>query len=120
MHSSLGTESRCRISRIYSGSADVMNIYQTWQKWWKSLPNVTVRDVVVVNEADIFRNECKMGRVLPPTGKFVDVYARKRWKRVHDIAELVWQRWCKEYLESLAKMVETCAECDGGRCCSCE
>ena len=41
--------------------------------------------------------------VLPPPGEFSrpDMYSRKRWKRVQFLANQFWQRWCKEYLQSL-------------------
>ena len=41
--------------------------------------------------------------VLPPPGEFSrpDMYSRKRWKRVQFLANQFWQRWRKEYLQSL-------------------
>lgn len=41
--------------------------------------------------------------VLPPPGKFSpeDVYARKRWRRVQQLANEFWIRWRSEYLLSL-------------------
>ncbi|XP_028413601.1 uncharacterized protein LOC114536441 [Dendronephthya gigantea] len=41
--------------------------------------------------------------VLPPPGQFSrpDVYSRKRWKRVQFLANQFWQRWRREYLQSL-------------------
>jgi len=39
--------------------------------------------------------------LLPPPGNFVQVYARKRWRRVQFLAEQFWSRWRKEYLINL-------------------
>ena len=41
--------------------------------------------------------------VLPLPGEFSrpDTYSRKRWKRVQFLANQFWQRWRKEYLQSL-------------------
>lgn len=41
--------------------------------------------------------------ILPPPGNFVeiDLYARKRWRRVQYLANEFWRRWKKEYLMDL-------------------
>ena len=41
--------------------------------------------------------------VMPPPGRFerVDVYSRKRWRRVQHICNEFWSRWRKEYLQLL-------------------
>ncbi|CAB4033304.1 Hypothetical predicted protein, partial [Paramuricea clavata] len=41
--------------------------------------------------------------VLPPPGVFqsVDLYSRKRWRRVQNLANEFWSRWRKEFLHSL-------------------
>ena len=41
--------------------------------------------------------------ILVPPGNFhrTDLYSRKRWKRVHYLANVFWSRWCNEYLSSL-------------------
>ena len=41
--------------------------------------------------------------VIPPQGVFQkgDLYLRKRWRRVQHLADEFWQRWRKEYLNSL-------------------
>lgn len=40
---------------------------------------------------------------LPPPGKFIkmDLYARKRWRRVQYLSEQFWGRWRKEYLANI-------------------
>lgn len=42
-------------------------------------------------------------QVLPPPGKFeeADVYARKRWIKVQGVASEFWERWRKEYIQTL-------------------
>ena len=39
----------------------------------------------------------------PPPGVFVreDIYPRKRWRRVQHLANLFWERWRKEFLQTL-------------------
>ena len=41
--------------------------------------------------------------VMPPPGIFQkeDLYTRKRWRRVQHLANQFWQRWRKEYLNTL-------------------
>ena len=41
--------------------------------------------------------------VLPPPGNYSqnDLYSRKRWRRVQHIANEFWDRWKKEYLQTL-------------------
>ena len=41
--------------------------------------------------------------VMPPPGVFQknDVYCRKRWRTVQYLANVFWDRWRKEYLQSL-------------------
>ena len=41
--------------------------------------------------------------VLPPPGVFqaVDVYSRRRWRRVQHLADLFWTRWKREYLQNI-------------------
>ena len=41
--------------------------------------------------------------VMPPPGNFqsADVYCRKRWRAVQHLANVFWNRWRKEYLQSL-------------------
>ena len=43
------------------------------------------------------------GVVLPPPGEFrrVNIYIRKRWRRVQYLAALFWSRWKREYLLTL-------------------
>lgn len=43
--------------------------------------------------------------VLPPPGSFdqLDVYSRKRWRRVQHLANQFWFRWRREYLSLLQK-----------------
>ena len=45
----------------------------------------------------------KTSVVLPPAGVFqrVDVYMRRRWRRVQYLANLFWTRWKREYLLTL-------------------
>ena len=45
----------------------------------------------------------KSDLLLPPPGNFdsLDLYARKRWRRVQHLANQFWQRWRKEYLHNL-------------------
>ncbi len=45
----------------------------------------------------------KSSVILPPPGKFSneDLYLRKRWRRVHFLANSFWQRWKREYLLNL-------------------
>ena len=41
--------------------------------------------------------------VLPPPGNYerVDMYSRKRWRRVQYLANVFWSRWKREYLQFL-------------------
>ena len=41
--------------------------------------------------------------LLAPPGDFqrTDIYSRKRWERVHYLANVFWSRWRSEYLSSL-------------------
>lgn len=41
--------------------------------------------------------------VLPPPGEFSrpDMYGHRRWKRVQFLANQFWQRWRREYLQTL-------------------
>ena len=41
--------------------------------------------------------------ILPPPGEFqkVDLYVRRRWRRVQHLANEFWSRWRKEYLQGL-------------------
>ena len=41
--------------------------------------------------------------ILPPPGEFqrVDLYSRKRWRRVQYLANEFWSRWRKEFLQNL-------------------
>ena len=41
--------------------------------------------------------------ILPPPGQFsdADIYTRKRWRAVQQVANEFWQRWRKEYLHEL-------------------
>ena len=43
--------------------------------------------------------------ILPPPGNFpiADIYSRKYWPRVQHLANKVWKRWCKEYLQNQQK-----------------
>ena len=43
--------------------------------------------------------------VMPPPGVFqeADVYCRKRWRTVQHLANTFWERWRKEYLQSLQR-----------------
>ena len=45
----------------------------------------------------------KTNLVMPPHGNFnkPDLYSKKRWRRVQHIAEEFWNRWRKEFLQSL-------------------
>ena len=45
----------------------------------------------------------KSNVVLPPPGEFqwADVYSRKRWRRVQYLTNVFWNRWRKEFLQSL-------------------
>ena len=45
----------------------------------------------------------KSSLVMPPPGEFIppDLYSKKRWRRVQLIAEEFWNRWRKEFLQSL-------------------
>ena len=45
----------------------------------------------------------KSNIVMPTPGRFesVDVYSRKRWRRVQHICNEFWSRWRKEYVQSL-------------------
>ena len=45
----------------------------------------------------------KSNVVLPPPGEFqcADVYSRKRWRRVQYLVNEFWNRWKKEFLQSL-------------------
>jgi len=45
----------------------------------------------------------KSNIVMPPPGHFerVDVYSRKRWRRVQHICNEFWSRWRKEYVQLL-------------------
>ena len=45
----------------------------------------------------------KCNVVLPPPGEFqrADVYSRKRWRRVQYLTNEFWNRWRKEFLQSL-------------------
>ena len=41
--------------------------------------------------------------LMPPPGVFVreDIYLRKRWRRVQHLANVFWERWRKEFLQTL-------------------
>ena len=43
--------------------------------------------------------------VMPPPGVFQkhDMYCRKRWRAVQYLANVFWDRWRKEYLQSLQR-----------------
>lgn len=45
----------------------------------------------------------KSSIILAPPGNFqrADVYSKKRWRRVQQLADEFWQRWRKSYLQSL-------------------
>lgn len=45
----------------------------------------------------------KSSIILTPPGNFqrADVYSKKRWRRVQQLADEFWQRWRKSYLQSL-------------------
>ena len=45
----------------------------------------------------------KTNVVLPPPGVFqrADLYSRKRWRRIQHLANEFWDRWRKEFLQSL-------------------
>lgn len=45
----------------------------------------------------------KSSVILAPPGNFqgADVYSKKRWRRVQQLADEFWQRWRKSYLQSL-------------------
>ena len=45
----------------------------------------------------------KANVIMPPPGVFVkpDLYSRRRWRRVQNIADEFWHRWRKEFLQSL-------------------
>ena len=45
----------------------------------------------------------KSSVIMPPPGEFSppDLYSKKRWQHVHHIAEEFWNRWRKEFLQSL-------------------
>ena len=40
---------------------------------------------------------------MPPPGEFneLDLYSRKRWRRIQFLANEFWERWRKEYLSQL-------------------
>ena len=45
-----------------------------------------------------------MSKVLmPPPGVFIreDIYLRKRWRRVQHLGNVFWERWRKEFLQTL-------------------
>jgi len=41
--------------------------------------------------------------VLPPPGEFKkdDIYCRRKWRRAQHLAQEFWQRWSKEYIQTL-------------------
>ena len=45
----------------------------------------------------------KANVLLPPPGDFkrADLYSRKRWRRVQHLANEFWNRWKKDFLQSL-------------------
>ena len=45
----------------------------------------------------------KSNVLLPPPGVFLreDLYLRRRWRRVQDLANVFWDRWRKEFLHTL-------------------
>ena len=64
----------------------------------------------------------RSGTPLPP-GLFEpdDLVCRKRWKQVQYLADLFWQRWTKEYLNTPtepSEMAATCLKSARRRCCS--
>ena len=73
---------------------------------------VNSRPLTVENLNDISSNmplspsnllTMKTNVVMPPPGNFMkpDLYSKKRWRRVQHIAEEFWNRWRKEFLQSL-------------------
>lgn len=70
---------------------------------------VNSRPITTGNDADqepLTPNHLLLMRsdvVVPPPGEFGDVelYTRKRWRRVQSLVELFWRRWKSEYLSAL-------------------
>ena len=66
-----------------------------------TLENINDPDSLPLSPTQLLTMKSKI--VLPPPGIFQkeDVYARKRWRRVQHLSNEFWQRWRKEYLNSL-------------------
>ena len=50
--------------------------------------------------------------IMPPPGSFVrpDLYNRRKWKRLQNLADEFWSRWRKEFLSTLQARLKCTAE----------
>ena len=68
---------------------------------------LTTDDLTDPDSQDVFTPNhlltMKSSIILTPPGNFqrADVYSKKRWRRVQQLADEFWQRWRKSYLQSL-------------------
>ena len=66
-----------------------------------TVENINDPDSLPLSPSHLLTMKSKV--VMPPPGVFQkeDLYARKRWRRVQHLANQFWQRWRKEYLNTL-------------------